>query len=244
MQFRYFGCATFQPVRVEIILLRKVDIMPTRTVKFVSAITVVALSLLSNIANAQNLISNGDFSLGNTGFTSQYQYIAHGPNNPDEYGVIKNPSKDMRSGYASFGDHTTGSGLMLFVDGAGSRTRFWSENIPLQANTDYNFIGWVRTLGDVNPPTLRFLENTTQIGVDFHVIISNDWQKFEVPFHSSINTIVSLSIVDLNTVAHLNDFVVDDFFIKAPAVPEPSSLALLLIGGLAGLGMFLRRRCR
>ena len=61
-----------------------------------------------------NLVANGDFSLGNTGFTSQYVYTTNlFPE--DTYVVGDNPNHFHPQG-ANFGDHTTGTGLMLIAN--------------------------------------------------------------------------------------------------------------------------------
>ena len=67
------------------------------------------------LSQGVNLLTNGDFSAGNTGFTSQYTYSPGNLLHEGTYTVDNNPHNDSIYG-ASFGDHTTGKGLMLIAN--------------------------------------------------------------------------------------------------------------------------------
>ena len=60
-----------------------------------------------------NLVVNGDFELGNTGFSSDYTYVADIPGNQSEmvpegtYTVINNPNL-VHTGFSACNDHTPG----------------------------------------------------------------------------------------------------------------------------------------
>ena len=65
------------------------------------------------------IAENGDFSAGNTtpgGYTLSTTF------GPGLYGLTTNP-QSINPGEASFGDHTTGTGLMMVVDGSTNQTR-------------------------------------------------------------------------------------------------------------------------
>ena len=65
-----------------------------------------------------NLITNGDFESGNTGFTSGYAFgNVHGPGT---YWIGGTPSQAPGAwgGWYNGGDHTSGSGKMMVVNGA------------------------------------------------------------------------------------------------------------------------------
>ena len=99
---------------------------------------------------ATNLLVNGDFSQGNTGFTSQLDYIPiHGTHwGPSYYGIVHNPSTEIWDAFGNFGDHTTGSGLMFASDGpTDPNTVVWQETVNVARGTDYVFSGWARLDG-------------------------------------------------------------------------------------------------
>ncbi len=187
---------------------------------------------------------NGDFTAGNTGFTSGYTYVSGDYTNPGQYGVVANPATTFTNGYASYGDHTTGVRSMLFVDGTGSNVSFWSENIGVTPGTDYTFSAWGATASSMNTPILQFFVNGSQIGSNFTLSPSTGvWQQFTASFNSGAATSISLSAVDANTTPSSagNDFTVDD--ISVSAVPIPVA-AWLFASGLLGLIGVARRKAR
>ncbi|MES2810300.1 MAG: hypothetical protein V4619_16825, partial [Bacteroidota bacterium] len=98
-----------------------------------------------------NAVTNGDFSAATTnsntrGFTSAYTYKSTSSNCNNcccgvlsaegTYTITTNPST-IHTNFSSFGDHTTGSGNMLIVNGAATaNTTVWTQNITVQPNTD------------------------------------------------------------------------------------------------------------
>ena len=92
--------------------------------KLLTPVMVVCLALTTTGLGA-NLIVNGDFEAGNTGFTSDYTYVApplsnSGTNSlgaPAVYSVETDPYKG-HAGWASYGDHTSGAGNMLIGNAA------------------------------------------------------------------------------------------------------------------------------
>ncbi len=192
-------------------------------------------------ASKADLVINGDFSAGNSGFTSSYAYTAL-INGDTQYTIGTNPSTVSIFGdWASFGDHTTGTGNMMIVNGASSPdVNLWSETFAVTANTTYLFSYWGATVntntgsatvlqgyinGSATGPALTFPQ---QYGV---------WSQEMVSWSSGSNTSVTLSLIDLNTSGGYNDFAVDDIsFTAMPSVvPEPSSIVLCGIAGLMGL---------
>ena len=81
-----------------------------------ATITVDSLADISASPNAANLLVNGDFSLGNMGFTSDY--IFTDDTEPEGTYCINTDPHNCHPGGASYGDHTTGTGLMLNANGA------------------------------------------------------------------------------------------------------------------------------
>jgi hypothetical protein len=95
-------------------------------------------------AAGPNLIVNGDFEAGNTGFTTQYTYLD--PSNtgpwtlgpPYMYTVGTNPHL-YQSAWTSFGDHTTGTGKMMIVNGTTSEPPklVWGQDVTLTCVPTY-----------------------------------------------------------------------------------------------------------
>ena len=200
---------------------------------------------LAHTASAQ--IVNGDFSAGNTGFSTDYTPVATDGTVytlPPDYGVISDPSKAFTNGYISFGDHTTGSGLMLFADGSGNAgDRVWYQTVSVTPNTAYTFSAFAATAG-VNPPTLNFYSDASLLGALPVTAAPGVFQQFTDSFTTgNVNSIV-FAIRDGNTTAYGNDFAIDDISLipNVTATPEPGSIALLVGMGLSSVGILVRRK--
>lgn len=160
---------------------------------------------------APNLLVNGSFSQGNTGFTSQYPYraIAGGG-----YLVGSDP-KDFDSTWLDIGDHTTGTGLMLEADASTvANTYVWEETVNVSAATAYSFVGWAADMHtlDTNVPKLAVYVNNVQIGATF-AVPSNPggiWSRFTATWNSGSSKTATIKIVDLDTAYAGNDFGLDD----------------------------------
>jgi hypothetical protein len=212
--------------------------------------------VLAGFAGADNLILNGNFSLGNTDFSSAYSDVpANGTvfTAPGDYGLTTNPSTGFTNGYQSYTDHTGDlAGLMLLVDGLGAGSNVWSEGgINLVSGTTYTFSGYVAD-ADVsafsgNPPILDFFVNGSMIGSSYTVPNApGDWDLWTFTYKPTSSASVTLSIQDVNTTPDVagNDFSLDDLCLTSSscasstsAVPEPSGAVVCLLG-LLGLCVF------
>jgi hypothetical protein len=84
----------------------------------VRAATITVGSLADDVGaspNTANLLVNGDFSLGNTGFTSDYIFTSDIL--PAGTYCIDTDPHHCHPLAASYGDHTSGTGLMLIANG-------------------------------------------------------------------------------------------------------------------------------
>jgi hypothetical protein len=192
-------------------------------------------------------VANGQFSSGNVNFSSQYAFASPSDPGGGHYIVGTNPHA-WNSALSSFGDHTSGTGMMLIADGAtSSNVQVWSESVAVTPNTQYTFSYWAASCGndsgngkDPSPATLIAAVNGTQLGSTFNVPATNGaWTEFTGTFNSGAASSVPLTITDSNLVSTGNDFALDD--ISVVSTPEPQSAVLLLcaVGGL----LLCRRRC-
>ena len=165
-----------------------------------------------------NLIVNGDFSDGDEDFTSGYTYET--PNGTvqttvGEYSVVSNPSTAFTNGYSSYGDHTSGSGQMLFVDGA-TGPAFWQQSVSLAANTIYTFSYFVTGADSTNLPDVQVTVNTSAIDSGFQVSdAGGTWQQVTETFETSDAGPYAIAMSDLNGAGEGNDFTIDDISLTA-----------------------------
>jgi len=180
----------------------------TPTVNVTQNSTYVLTGRGANLSN--NLIENGDFGSGNSGFSSDYIY------NPGDlvpegvYDVLPNPQAD-HPGFAPCEDHS-GGGNMLAVNGSGTPGQnVWCQSVPVTPNTQFVFSAWVATLVASSPALLQFSINGMTIGSIFNAPSQTCiWQNFFTTWNSGPNTTADICIVNQNTVLGGNDFALDD----------------------------------
>lgn len=219
--------------------------------------TIVAAALAVPAA-AQNLITNGNFEAGNTGFTSQYAYSPGGNNTEGQYTVRSNPFP-WNGAFLSRGDHTSGSGLMFVGNGAPIAGQVvWSSSaIAISANTNYFFEAFTMNvccqggLAGNSDPNFTFrisLDGSMPTDLATLTIPANQagiWFGLSTNFNSGTATSVQLSLINANTVRQGNDFAIDDISLSTRSIvngiPEPKSWALLILG-FGAVGAAMRRR--
>ena len=196
------------------------------------------LFIFSAHSNAN--IVNGDFELGNTGFNSAYTFVSSTTLlGAGQYTLVTDPSTShTHQSVVSYGDHTSGSGLMMMVNGATSPITVWSQLVTLTPNTTYKFSGFQSTwLGDLTQLDIRV--DGSSIGVATYAPYGGIWEEFSFLFNSGSLTSATIEIVDLNLVYGGNDFALDDLSISKAPIPP----AVWLFGsGLLGLIGISRRK--
>ena len=162
--------------------------------------------------SGDNLVYNGDFELGNAGFTSNYNYQSNV--SPSATYYIGVNAHDYHLNFYGY-DHTTGNGNFMIINGAENlNTIVWSQTINVNPNTDYAFSTWVCTLSQYSEQyitRLQFCINGEQIGDVFRAPLNiNVWENFYQIWNSGNSTEATITILNQNTLAVGNDFGLDD----------------------------------
>lgn len=217
---------------------------------------ITAALCASSTVSAANLVTNGDFEAGNSGFTSDYSYSPGGNGAEGQYTVRSNPFP-WNGNFLSLGDHTSGSGLMYVGNGAPNAGDIvWqSGSIALTSNTLYFFEAFVINVccnpnygGGNSDPILTFrisLDGGPSADLATRTLPASQagvWFGLTSNFNSGSSSSVVLSLVNENTTRAGNDFALDDVTLgtrsvvnPTPAIPEPGAWALMIAGfGLVG----------
>jgi hypothetical protein len=203
-------------------------------------------SASAQMSVGQELVINGDFTWGNTGFTSGYAYKAdssgynkelYDDSGNNAYGVGTNGQNYHPSFYGE--DHTnnqSGSRNFMLVNGHGSIV-VWEETVHVQPNTNYYYSAWGMNLNPSSPARLQFEVNGEKIGTigdlnnapkpsSTSQVNLNNWERFyygnTTGWNSGSATTAVIRIIDLNGDLNGNDFGLDDISF--------ASLAPFLIG--------------
>ncbi len=196
------------------------------------------------------LITNGNFESGNTGFSSDYEYTAAAGglatggegSGGGVYGVGTDPSF-FHSAFVSTGDHTSGHGNMMVVNGSFTANKVvWSTVIspPLTVGATYQLSAWAMNVYPDSPANLQFSFGGNVLGT-LTPTGNGVWQQFTATFVATANQ--ANGLVDLNLAFSGNDFALDD--ISLTAVPEPTTMiagVLLLLPFAASTVRVLRRK--
>lgn len=167
--------------------------------------------------DSTELVVNGDFQNGFTGFTSDYR-DSTSTWNEGTFAINTSP-QNTHPGFFPCSDHTGNGGRMMVCNGTGTPNAVvWSQTINVTPFTEYEFSCWVANVLANAPvlPTLQFSINGQLIGPPF---TSNqlqcDWGQFFTTWESDTSSSAVITIVNQTTSQNGNDFAIDDISFKA-----------------------------
>lgn len=176
--------------------------------------TTTTYTVTQTVVLPQNLVTNGDFELGNTGFTSNYALFP--PSSPGHYLISGNPT-NMNPAFCTLADHTTGAGNMMIVDGslAGATDIIWSQTVNVQARTNYVLTIFAAT------PNRTLASPVIGITVNGNIVLAPQtipngtanfcqWRQYTTTFNTINATTAQINIYSTATVGAGNDVLLDD----------------------------------
>lgn len=167
-----------------------------------------------------NLVVNGNFESGNTGFSSTYTIGTGGPwgllSNEGTY-VINTNANNTHTHFASCADHTSGTGNFMVINGATIINQtIWCQTVNVTPNTDYQLSSWITSVHSTNPANLQFTINGVNIGNPLMASATTcQWDQFFATWNSGANTTATLCITNQNVGNNGNDFGIDDIEFRA-----------------------------
>lgn len=176
-----------------------------------SAIILFGDSLVYN----KNLIVNGDFSSGNSGFTSDYTYVnitgGSALWNEGRYAVGTSPS-NYHSNFINHGDHTTGTGLMLIANGSpNNRDYVWKQRVIVEKGKTYEFSAWFMAAVSYGTfkDDIEYSVNETAI-LGSYDKTENGWERYYGRYTATNSGEIEIKIRTKSEAAGGNDFAIDD----------------------------------
>jgi hypothetical protein len=205
---------------------------------------------VSAAAHADNLVYNGDFSLGDTGFGSYYNYIPYDYSDYTQTAQVVNG--DFTVGYhvpPSYFDwypfhDVSGDGQMMVVAGGYNASQaFWDQSIAVTPDTEYTlsfYVAEISTPG-VNADVAVNVDGV-EVGDGVAPYTQDVWEQYSFDWNSGSDTSIVLSLTDLQTNGFENDFAVDNISMSTQntsSVPGPSAFVAM---GVPLAAAFRRRR--
>ena len=163
-----------------------------------------------------NLIVNGDFEAGNTGFETGYTYDSLAIYAEGTY-TVTNDVNLVHADAQCAEDHTTGEGMMMAINGgSNANANVWTQTVTgLLPNTDYAFSAWAALWTDYgfNYPELEFSINGELQGQRFSPNEGTcNWTQLYTIWNSGNHTSAQIRLVDQQIGEMANDFCIDDIY--------------------------------
>lgn len=161
-----------------------------------------------------NLVVNGHFEDGNTGFTSDLILGSYGSSFlPGSYAVTFNPSL-FNIGFQGSG--SPNSGNFLVVDGSDQPNQnIWCQTIPVSPNTYYEFEMELASMLAISPAILSVEINGTPLPNTFEAPSAmNVWEQHSEFWFSGTASTAQICIVGINLDITGNDFGIDNISFK------------------------------
>ena len=192
------------------------------------------------VANPTNLIVNGDFSLGDFWFYTDYALYNVGSvptvGVQGGYGVVTNP-KAWFSPFSDCRDHTSGSGNMLVADGSTTgTTKLWYTPfaIPVVPGKNYTFSYFLASLTSGATAKLEVLINNVPLvpiatagTIGTLPGLPCVWEEHSYIWNAGTSTTATITIIDRETSVGGNDFAIDDlYFRETPTCLYQKSVAI------------------
>jgi len=170
-------------------------------------------TVTGNVSSGVNLITNGDFESGNTGFGSTYTYV-NGQITYGQYTIVSNADDADPTYFLTAYDHTNpNTGKQMVLDGSTSTGEIvWAQTVSVNSNAAYQFIFWAQNIADqvsTSYGELQLYVNNVPVG-DLNTIETKGWVKFLSSVNSGSNTSLQLTLINFNQNGAANDFALDD----------------------------------
>ncbi|MFA6274310.1 MAG: hypothetical protein WC662_04060, partial [Candidatus Paceibacterota bacterium] len=229
-----------------------------------SKILLVLSLLFINYTFSQNLLTNPGFELGSSGVGFQTNGAGYaqltapytGTTVTGNFAVVNNPNTINNADFIYEGDHTTGIGKMLVIDGntTAGNPRFWKAGgtgagvTTAVIGVTYRFSYWIKSVSNLGSPAdigIQITGGTPPVLVSGSAIApapSQSWRHVVYTFVATATT-VQIELWNNNLSGTGNDFAVDDMMLTddlmvsynvtnaACATPNDGSVTVTGIGG-------------
>ena len=216
-----------------------------------SLFLLAAMAIATPSFAATNLVTNGGFESGNTGFTSTYNAVV--PNTgamvPENTYTVASNAANQHPSWANVAAYA-GNNFLIANGSSANDAAVWAQTlIGLTIGQTYNFSAWATNVccnssyGGANVSPLIISVGSggtpTQIAASGALGSTGTWTQFTGSFVAT-STSTNLAIFTDVNAASGNDFGLDEISVTA-AVPEPATWMMMMLG-MGAVGFSLRRK--
>jgi hypothetical protein len=162
---------------------------------------------------SNQMIINGQFEDGNTGFYTDYIFSPSNMRLEGTYCLSQNPKKQY-SRFDSCSDKTNQSGFMLLVNSSDIPDKIvWKQTVRgVELNSVYLFSFWSASVNPANPPFFDvFINGTLMQPSPFYLPADVcKWSEIRYVWNSNNIDTAEIIIINRNIRKSGNDFVIDD----------------------------------
>ncbi|MBA2500873.1 MAG: gliding motility-associated C-terminal domain-containing protein [Chitinophagaceae bacterium] len=163
----------------------------------------------TGVFNGENLVKNGDFSLGNQFFGTEYQFATSNTSNGQYF--IGKSSSNWNNQMKNCTDKSSGSGNMLMIKGSIDKEKvIWTQMIEVIPHTNYSFSAWVQTLSSRNNLHIALTIDDHTIEIFNGLLSECNWKNIQGTWNSGNKTKIFLAIINRNAQMQVSDFALDD----------------------------------
>ncbi|MFM2265087.1 MAG: hypothetical protein RLZ77_505 [Bacteroidota bacterium] len=168
----------------------------------------------SSGSSGPNLIVNGDFSQGNSSFSTDYQFITNAGQSGVQraYGIVTSANSWFQFFQPCVSNAPSG-GNMMVVDGSTSNAgndKVWGQTVAVLPNKTYTFSYWLQTIATPNQALIEIKINGTTLGTALAPNTNCQTTQYTYQWNSGSNTTAQIEIFDRIFAANGNDFSLDD----------------------------------
>jgi gliding motility-associated-like protein len=183
---------------------------PNATTAAVNTTGIVTLVATASLRSPNRLV-NGDFSDGNTGFSSQ---LIHSPITllpPNTYAITTNPAS-IHPDFKPCPDHTSGTGRMLASNGNITPNRnVWCQTVAVDPGGEYELSFWASALTENELAQLVFRIDGVELGQPLVPGPETcEWINRTITWAAGMQTSAEVCIRNLTGANSGNDFALDD----------------------------------
>jgi hypothetical protein len=168
-----------------------------------------------------NLVTNGNFEQGNTGFISDYSIGSI----QGQYQITSNANLMNNTYFVNKADKTTGSGLMMVVDGGSNKDAvIWATTVDVVAGQVYSFSAWIANIQNrfENPAELSFYADGLLLG-QINAGTDDTWLNVYQLYTATATKTITIELKNEVIASGGNDFALDDI-VFAPISPNTKKM--------------------